>query len=458
MWAGLDRRQGGRLVFLVSARRPRLRRADTGTDRASQLLMPTKAEVEDELTDAKSQLSDVKSQLADVKSQLAAVKSGCQSQQSLLLRAFGNNSLFDEPPVKELVPLLRAAHAAGAKAAAEAIAKAICSTADRASKMEGAWMLTLRYLPDGDGATRCVFQVLRWWDQWSKFAITKDELDFCSMCRVLQKLPKERHTASATQTTECTVENLNHLPAHGQWQRLEDIECRSYVSEENEQFYLGIKVRYHGSCESVVACFSNQTSTAGAPAEWGRRNHVQLFSSGTIGRFAPKASVQVDNAFAFEGSFQLAKSAPRTQLFTLLLGATSGAASDDAFGRAPVGGRVAARHGGLRRGQGKRMRRPPAPDGVVRLLRALGSSRDASCAAARAAASVRRGQHADRGADAARARAVARRAGARGQGGRRGAAGAALGVASRAARHAVAGGGRRARQVRRGRSLRQCVA
>jgi len=150
--------------------------------------MPTKAEVEVELADAKSQLADAKSQLADaksqladVKSQLAAVKSGCQSQQSLLLRAFGNNSLFDEPPVKELVPLLRAAHAAGAKAAAEAIAKAICSSVDRASQMEGAWMLTLRYLPDGDGATRCVFQVLRWWDQWSKFAITKDELDFCSM-------------------------------------------------------------------------------------------------------------------------------------------------------------------------------------------------------------------------------------------------------------------------------------
>jgi hypothetical protein len=41
--------------------------------------------------------------------------------------------------------------------------------------------------------------------------------------------------------------------------------------------------------------------------------------------------VQADNAFAFEGSFQLAKSAPRTQLLTLLLDATSGAASDDAL-------------------------------------------------------------------------------------------------------------------------------
>ena len=53
------------------------------------------------------------------------VKMQAAAATSLLLRSFGNAALFDETPVKQLMPLLRAAHDAGAKVAAEAIAKAI---------------------------------------------------------------------------------------------------------------------------------------------------------------------------------------------------------------------------------------------------------------------------------------------------------------------------------------------
>ena len=159
-------------------------------------VMPTKAELEAEL--------------AAVKSRLEAQ----QLQQSLLLRAFGNTtSLFVETPVKELVPLLRAAHDARANAAAEAIAKAICSTNGRAEEMGGAWALTLRYLPDGDRTSCCIKQVVQHWRPWSQLATLKGELDFPTMYRLLTKLPQDRQTASATQTTEfmvdCSVNRAN---------------------------------------------------------------------------------------------------------------------------------------------------------------------------------------------------------------------------------------------------------
>ena len=151
----------------------------------------------------------LEAELAAVKSRLKAQ----QSQQSLLLRAFGNTtSLFDETPVKELVPLLRVAHDARANAAAEAIAKAICSTNGRAEKMGGAWALTLRYLPDGDRTSCCIKQVVQHWRPWSQLATLKGELDFPTMYRLLTKLPQDRQTASATQTTEFMVGNLNNLP------------------------------------------------------------------------------------------------------------------------------------------------------------------------------------------------------------------------------------------------------
>ena len=208
---------------------------------------------------------------AELEAQLAtALRLEAQNlqQQSLLLRAFGNASLFEGTPVEELAPLLRAAHGAGATAAAEAIAKAICSTNDRAENMWSTWALTLRYLPDGDLTRRCLFQILRRWILWENL-IPKGELDFRTMYRVLEKLPRDHHTVSVTQTTELTVDNLNNLPAHGHWQRLEDVEWRIRVTNEaNEQLCLGIEVRYQGSCEGVMAQDSVHTSSAGAPALW----------------------------------------------------------------------------------------------------------------------------------------------------------------------------------------------
>ena len=104
-----------------------------------------------------------------------------------------------ETPVKQLVPLLWAAHDAGAKVAAEANAKVICATDGRAEEMCGAWALALQYLPDGDLATRCIKQILHRWFVWSELAIPKSELDFRTMYRMLHKLPQDQETASAAQ-------------------------------------------------------------------------------------------------------------------------------------------------------------------------------------------------------------------------------------------------------------------
>ena len=182
---------------------------------------------------------------AELEAQLATVK----AQRTLLLRVVGNTSLFDETPVEELLPLLRAAHDAGAKAAAKAIAKSICSTTDRAEQMVDAWALTLRYLPDGVLANRAIFEIVAHWNSWSRLTIPTGELGFSTMYSVLQKLPQDRHDeASAAQATEFTVDNLNNLPAYGPWQRLEDIEWRIGVgSVGNEQLSLMTKVRCHAA-------------------------------------------------------------------------------------------------------------------------------------------------------------------------------------------------------------------
>ena len=282
-------------------------------------VMPTKAELEAEL--------------AAVKSRMEAQ----QSQQSLLLRAFGNTtSLFDETPVKELVPLLRAAHDARANAAAEAIAKAICSTNGRAGEMGGAWALTLRYLPDGVLTSCCIKQVVQYWSHWSQLATLKGELDFPTMYRLLTKLPQDRQTASVTQTTEFMVDNLNNLPAHGPWQRLEDIEWRIVVERnavDGDRLALGQQVRFHGSCEGVVTDRSAYTLSAYAPATWGATvSNSYIFSKHAFSRgrsIVPKVLVQTNNAYKFEGSLQLAKSAPRAELLEML--GRHDAASEDAL-------------------------------------------------------------------------------------------------------------------------------
>ena len=283
-------------------------------------------------------IAELEVQLATARFELQAHQlQALKLQQSLLLRAFGIASLFEGTPVAELAPLLRAAHGAGATAAAEAIAKAICSTNDRAENMISTWALTLRYLPDGDLTRRCLFQILRRWILWENL-IPKGELDFRTMYRVLEKLPRDHHTVSVTQTTELTVDNLNNLPAHGHWQRLEDVEWRIRVTNEaNEQLCLGIEVRYQGSCEGVMAQDSVHTSSAGAPALWASKYlQPRVFSKHAYsghGSFVPKASVQTDNAFTFEGSFTLIKSAPRAQLLTIL--SRHDAESDDALDGLP---------------------------------------------------------------------------------------------------------------------------
>ena len=277
---------------------------------------------------------------AELEAQLATVK----AQRTLLLRVVGNTSLFDETPVEELLPLLRAAHDAGAKAAGRGHRQGHLL---HERTVPGRWWMHGRWrcgtCPTASVANRAIFDIVaQVGTSWSRLAIPTGELGFPTMYRVLQKLPQDRHDeASAAQATELTVDNLNILPAHGPWQRLEDIEWRIGVGEcgRTNGFLSMTEVRCHGSCEGVMAHRSVGASSAGAPASWASspagRPYLLVQQACLLGARVRVVSprrrpVQTGQCLHVRGQrSSFTKVAPRAQLLTIL--GCRDAASDDAL-------------------------------------------------------------------------------------------------------------------------------